>query len=174
MHLRKHNYHQRNINILTSQDRPKADHRAPKPPQEPPRTLPRRSKKTSSVLGASQISPKDPLGPPEDPPRTPNDPQRHTEERPGTSQGAPSTLQAPPSTHQAPPRTPQAIPKTPEDFPRTLAGPPMTCRWTTPQSGPAECAKRLNKMSLSVCISTIIGVGIRYRYSIGMGIRYGY
>ena len=132
------------MNIVTSQDRPKEHHRAPKPPQEPPRTLPRRSKKTSSVLGASQTSPKDTLGPPEDPPRTSKDPQRRLEGRSRTSQGPPRTPQATPITHQAPPRTPQANPRTPDDVPRTLAGPPMTCRWTTPQSGPVNYPQRKN------------------------------
>ena len=97
----------------------------PKRSQEPPRTLPRRSKKTSSVLGASQISPKDPLGPPEDPPRTPKDIQRHTEWRPGTSQGAPRTLQAPPSTHQAPPS------QDPPSHPQDARGLPKDPRRTT-------------------------------------------
>ena len=134
----EHQYYQRDINIWTSQDRPKDHPRAPKPPQDHPRTLPRPSEKTSSVLGASQTPPKDRLGPPEDPPRTSKDLQNRLEGRSRTPQGPPRTLQAPPSTHQAPPRTPQANPRTPDDLPRTLAGSPMTCRWTTPQSGPVN------------------------------------
>ena len=117
--------------MLTSQDRLKDHPRAPKPPQEVPRTLARPSEKNLVCFGC----------PPRTPPRTP-------EGHPKTSQGLPRTLQALPSTHHAPPRTPQATSRTPEDLPRTLAGPPMTCRWARSQSGPAECAKRLNKYLL--------------------------
>ena len=78
------------------------------------------------------------------PPRTSKDLQNRLEGRSRTPQGPPRTLQASPSTHQAPPRTPQANPRTRDDLPRTLAGSPMTCRWTTPQSGPVNYPQRKN------------------------------
>ena len=125
--------------------------------------VPRRSgrvlRRSSAPIGASEsrpgealISPSTPRTPQDllggVPPRTPKDSQRRLDGRSRTSQGAPRTLQAPPSTHQAPPRTPQATPRTHEDLPRTLARPPLTCTWASPQSGPAECAKRLNDKEL--------------------------
>ena len=101
------------------------------PPQGIPRTLKDLPRDVQGPLVTSRGPPKDLQGS-----------QRRLEGRSRTSQGPPRTLQATPSTHQAPPMTPQANPRTPDDLPRTLAGPPMTCRWTTPQSGPVNYPQR--------------------------------